>query len=117
MNQEQYEAAVKVIVNDCEIRYTLIDDQGRTCPVGALAVAAGWTANMGFGAAYKMAEKLYGLTSFDINHIWVCNDMSGPRIEIRRRAVFDSITQGVLSHYSDVKAMSYAEALALQELS
>jgi len=99
MKKRQRAAAIRVVERDCEIRERYIDRDGRTCAVGALAVAAGVELNYranynctGIGSPRpKLVEMRraigakFGLDEADLQRIQHTNDAIEAQSERRKK--------------------------------
>jgi hypothetical protein len=84
--------AIKLIQKDCHIRGKLLDENGFTCAVGALALASGVTRKhllnqetLDMNGEIKIAKK-FGLVNWQLSQIISRND-DEPRLRDRRREV------------------------------
>ena len=87
MNQKQYERVLEIIEQDCELRFDYVDKEGRTCVVGALALAAGYDEsllhehhrvridNESLVSLRKDIYKVFGLTKRHLVRLQDLNDI------------------------------------------
>lgn len=97
MDKAQYEAARKVILNDCEIVGRLMDKEGRTCAVGGLAKAAGvpdsvLTEDGWSSKVYTPIEDTFGIGNYTVAVLMGANDGTAREdLKGRRKAVLRAL--------------------------
>ena len=83
MNKSQLVLAIESIEGDCDIRFSLKNDDGYTCALGGLAESAGFDAgmhNQRFTEILHEVGKFYGLTTIQTHKIVGLNDKYAKKV-------------------------------------